>query len=127
MANINVTFTGSLSAVEVTSGLSLVARALSVVFPSTDILYGPYLQATTTGTAVAFSGGTAHFVVVINQGTTNLTVAFTPAGGGAASSIILQPGEVFLYGQTVVTAGGITALTLTAATSTQPCEVLVAF
>lgn len=84
------------------------------------VFYDPFFA----GGAVSLPAATVFLVYVKNlSATVNTTVAFTPVGAGVASSLLLLPGGLFLYFLPAETGGGISALSLTAATST---EVLVA-
>jgi hypothetical protein len=93
--------------------------------------YNNFFQAGITATTVPLPG-TVWAAYVRNLGANNVTVNYTPAGG-AATSVVLTPitsgfGGVFLYYQTLETGGGgITAMTLTAATAITPCEVFVGY
>lgn len=84
------------------------------------VFYDPFFA----GGAVSLPAATVFLVYVKNlSATVNTTVGFTPVGAGVASSLLLLPGGLFLYFLPAETGGGISALSLTAATTT---EVLVA-
>ena len=80
-------------------------------------LYIPFHQ----GGAVTLPGSGTVFVAYVKnlQGAGNITVSFTPVGAGAASSFLLLPGGVFIYFLPATTGGGISALSTTAATSSE--------
>jgi hypothetical protein len=100
-----------------------------ITLPMTAYYYDNFFQVGTTGNVVPLPGATVWCVYVRNLGNNNITVAYTPVGGGT-SSCILTPittgfGGFFWYYQTLETGGGgITSVTLTAATAVTPCEVL---
>lgn len=57
--------------------------------------------------------------------TNNITVTYTPVGGGS-STLVLVPGGVFIYFQPSEGAGGITILSLQSSSGTISAEVLIA-
>jgi hypothetical protein len=94
-------------------------------------LNNPTLTAQTVFFDPFFGGGTVTlpaatvFIVYVKniQASGNITVSFTPVGAGGASSLLLVPGAIFLYFMTSEAAGGISAVSTTASTSS---EVMVA-
>jgi hypothetical protein len=127
-ANLNVVLNVTLQAVDNTANVTPVNSAASgITLGATVIAYDRYFQVGTTATTFNLPGTTAWFLYVRNLGTNVVTVTYTPTGG-AAQSIDVCPvtngqGGVFLYFNTVETGKGITAVTLTAASATTPCEV----
>jgi len=130
MANLSVILSSTITVTDTTLSPSptIVARSLqNPTLAATTVFYDPFFQAAAGGTAVTFPAATAFAVYVKNlSGATNLTCAFLPVGGGAASSFVLLPGGVFIMFLTAETAGGITSMTLTGAGATVPAEVLLA-
>jgi hypothetical protein len=126
-ANINVTLNSTLSATDAVTNATIVARALSLLYPATTVFYEPFLQVPITPLTINLPAANVSVVVVTNKGLTNLSVTFTP-NGSTSTTVTLEPGELFVYFQTgnPVSAGGITALSLTSASSTQPAEILLA-
>lgn len=132
MANVNIIFGGSIQVTTAVVGLpssTLVNTTTgSITLSDVAAFYDPYFQVLTTGSAVPLPGATAYSVYIKNLGTNNVTVAWTPAGGVSATIGVLIPGAALLFwtpGTGTPAAGGISALTLTAATATTPVEVLV--
>jgi hypothetical protein len=100
-----------------------------ITFASTQVFYDQYFQVLTTGSTIALPNGVAYVVYVRNLGANAITVGYTP-NGGSASTAAIEPvnagfGGVFMLFETAA-AGGITALTLTAASATTPAEVYLA-
>jgi|SRR5579884_591979 hypothetical protein len=126
MANINVSLSGTISSLDTAANSTIMSRALSLLFGATTLFFEPFFQAASGGSTVNLPAATVRVVMVINKSASaNLTVSYTPSGGGS-TSILLEPGEMFLYFQTGTAAGGITALSVTAASGTIPAEVLAA-
>lgn len=84
-----------------------------------------YFQVGTTATPVTLPAATVYDFLIINQGANQVTVSFTPTGG-AAETIVLQPGGMISSAQIAEVAGGITALSLQASTAITPCFVFTA-
>jgi hypothetical protein len=133
-ANINLVNGISFSGVNEAANTTPLSIALSgITYVATAYYYNNFFQATTSPTTVALPAATVYVCYVRNlDSTNNLSVNFTP-NGGTASSLVLTPyasgsfGGFFCYFNTATTAGGITALTLTASSSTVAAEVLLAF
>jgi hypothetical protein len=127
--NLSVLLNATLSATDTTLSPSatIVTRNLNnPTLSATVVFYDPFFQAAAGGSVVTLPAATVWIVYVKNlDAAANLTVSFTPTGGGA-ETCILVPGGVFLYFQPTEGAGGITALTLTASAGTISTEVLVA-
>jgi hypothetical protein len=130
MANVSVILSATITVTDTTLSPSptIVARSLqNPTLAATTTFYDPFFQALAGGSAVSLPAATVFVVYVKNlSGATNLTVAFTPVGAGAASSLLLLPGGVFDYFLTAETGGGISAVTLTGGGATCSAEVLVA-
>jgi hypothetical protein len=71
------------------------------------------------GGALTLPAATIFVLHVKNLGAGNTTVSFTPVGAGAASSLLLIPGAIFDYFLPGNTGGGISAVSTTAATTTE--------
>lgn len=129
MPNLSVLLNATLSATDTTLSPSatIVIRNLNnPALNATVVFYDPFFQAGAAPTTVNLPAATVWVVYVKNlDAAANLTVTFTPTGGGA-ETVVLVPGGVFLYFQPTEGAGGITALTLTASAGTINTEVLVA-
>lgn len=129
-ANINSISGLSLQLVDNTANVVPLNINLSgVLLPTTNYIYNNFLQVPTTGILLqmpASSSGSAYEAYFRNLGSNNVTVTFTPTAG-SPTSIVLVPvtngfGGIFYLKETQETAGGIYAITLTAATSVTPCE-----
>jgi len=105
----------------------IVVRSLnSPTLAGTTVFYDPFLQAASGGTTVTLPAATCFIGYVKNlSSATNLTVAWTAVGASGSSSMLLLPGGVFIYFQPATSGGGFTAMTVTAASGTCSCEVLV--
>jgi hypothetical protein len=129
MPNLSVLLSATLSVTDTTLSPSstIVTRNLNnPTLVATVSFYDPFFQAAAGGSAVTLPAATVWVVYVKNlDAAQNLTVTFTPAGG-AAETLLLVPGGIFLYFQPSEATGGITALTLTAGAGTINTEVLVA-
>jgi hypothetical protein len=101
-----------------------------ITLPMTAYYYDNFFQAAITATPVPLPATTVFAAYVRNLGTNNIDVNVTPTGA-AATTVVLSPittgfGGVFLYYQTLETGGGgITAISIAAATAVTPCEVFV--
>lgn len=130
MANLSILLSGSISVTDTTLAPSptIVSRSFNnPTLAATATFFDPFFQAAAGGTAVTLPAATVYFAYVKNlSSTANLTVAFTPVGAGAASSVLLLPGGVFFYFLPAETGGGISALTLTGTGGTVPADVGVA-
>ena len=132
MPNINSILGLSLVSVNVGQNQTTANISLQgITLPTTECFYNQFFQALTTGSAVTLPSGKAFAVYVRNLGANNVTVTYTPTGGASQSCVITPVtggfGGVFMLFETAETAGGITALTLTAAVATTPCEVFLAW
>jgi len=132
MPNLNSILGISLVAVNVAQNQTTANISLQgITLPSTECFYNQFMQVLTTGSAVTLPSGKAFAVYVRNQGANNITVTYTPTGGSSASAVLTPVtggfGGVFMLFETAEAAGGITALTLTAAVATTPAEVFLAW
>ena len=133
MSNVNINMSYAIQGQDITANVVVFSRALqNFQLVATSWQGSDFAQIPTTGITIPLAaiGGTAYFTYVRNLGANNITVAYTPAGGSSTSVILLpqssNAGGIFLYAMTAETAGGVTALTLTAATATTPAEYFVA-
>lgn len=134
MPNLSVLLNATLSATDTTLSPSatIITRNLNnpQLINGLTVFYDPFFQATAGGSAVSLPSppapATVWVVFVKNlDAAANLTVTFTPTGG-AAETLVLVPGGVFLYFNPTEGSGGITSLTLTASAGTINTEVFVA-
>jgi hypothetical protein len=127
--NLSVVLNATLSVTDTTLAPSptIVSRSFNnPTLAATVSFYDPFFQAAAAGSAVTLPAATVWIVYVKNlDGAANLTVTFTPVGGGA-ETCLLVPGGIFLYYQPTEGAGGITALSLTSSAGTISTEVFVA-
>jgi hypothetical protein len=95
----------------------------------TAFVYNPQVQALTSpGTTVTLPATVyAIFVQNLSTSTGIVQVVVTPNGQFATSPMPIGPNGVFVLFDPGETAGGFTALKLTAITGTVPCAVLVAY
>ena len=132
MPNINSILGITLVGVNVAQNQTTVNISLQgITLPTTECFYNQFFQVLTTGSAVTLPSGKAYVVYVRNLGGNNITIAYTPTGGSSASAVLTPVtggfGGVFMLYETAESAGGITALSLTAVGSTTPAEVYVAW
>jgi hypothetical protein len=124
MSNLSVVLSASLTVADtsLSPAPTIVSRSFNnPTFAATTVFYDPFFVSPGT---VNLPAATVYVVRVRNlNGAGNLTVAFTPVGGGAASSFVLIPGAEFNLFEPANTGGGITALSLTGSGS---ADVLVA-
>ena len=132
MSNVNVVTGLTIQAVDITANVTPYNRALQgILLPVTVWASADFLQVLTTGTVITLPAATVWYVYVRNLSANDITLTYTPAGG-AATSVVLLPitssfGGIFLYANTTETGGGgITALSLTAASATSSAEYFVA-
>lgn len=133
MANVNVNLSYTIQGQDITANVAVFNRALqNFQLVATSWQACDFAQVPTTGLTIPITaiGGTAYFVYVRNLGANNITCTYTPTGGSSTSLILLpvgtNSGGIFMYALTAETAGGITALSLTASTATTPAEYFVA-
>ena len=132
MPNLNSILGITLFGVNVAQNQTTVNISLQgITLPTTECDYSQYFQVLTGGSTVTLPSGKAYVVYVRNLGGNNITVTYTPTGGSAASCVLTPVtggfGGVFMLYETAESAGGITALSLTAVGSTTPAEVYVAW
>jgi hypothetical protein len=127
--NMNVILAAVLQVVDtkVSPSATIIQRSLNN--PTLDAVvtfYDPFFQVTNVATTVPLPAATIWVCYVKNLDVAaNITVTFTPTGGGA-ETCVLVPGGLFIYFQPTEGAGGITALTLTSSAATIPACVLLA-
>lgn len=101
-----------------------------ITLPSTVSYYNQFFQVATVSTPVTLPAATTFVVFVRNLSANNITVTWTPVSGSSQSMVLVPVtagfGGVFLYFQTAETAGGLTALSLTAAGGTSSVEIYLA-
>jgi hypothetical protein len=129
MANLSIQLQATISAADTTitpSPTPFTRNFNNPTLQGTVFSENLFFQASNTGSAVALPAPTVWVVYVKNNDAgTNLTVTWTTVGGGL-QTFVLPPGSVFTYFCTSETAGGVTALTLTASAGTINCEVFTA-
>lgn len=133
MANVSATFAGSsLQVLDLTTNLFRVNDLLAALtLPATAVVYDAYFQAAGgAGTAVTLPAATTFFALVKNlSATATLTVQHTAQGGAqvsAANSLVLLPGGIWAYINTVETSNGLTGLTLISGSGPSPALVMLA-
>lgn len=132
MANTQVNFQATITGVDTTSAQSVFTRIISgFQLAATSWQASDWLQVPTTGISVTLPAATVYFVFVRNLGANNISVSFSPVGGGTPTSIVLLPvgsnvGGIFVYALSAESGGGITALEFAAASATTPVEYFVA-
>lgn len=134
MANLSIILQAQLVTIDTTLSPSpqIVTRSLNnPTLAATSEFYDPFFQTINGTRVVSLPAATVYVVYVRNlDNAANITVNYTPLGG-ASTSLVLVPGAtagnggIFLYFQTAESAGGITALSITA-TAIVNCCVLVA-
>lgn len=133
MSNVNVNLSYAIQGQDIIANVVVFSRALqNFQLVGTAWQASDWAQVPTGGLTVPISaiGGTAYFTYVRNLGSNNITLSYTPTGGSSTSVVLLPQGAnsggIFLYAMTAETSGGITALSLTAATATTPAEYFIA-
>ena len=123
--NLKLSLTVSISAIDAVSNAAVASVGPSTfTLSATTHFFDDYFQAATVATTVPLPATTVYSFLIINQGTNNVTVSFTPTGG-TAETIVVQPGGMLCSWEIAEAAGGITALSLTATTATTPCLVFL--
>jgi hypothetical protein len=134
MSTMNVLLSGLLSVTDTTLTPSpeIVNRQFNdPTLAATTLFYDPFFQTINGTKTVNLPAATVWTVYVRNlSGSGNITVNFTPVGGSTQTLVLVAgatagAGGIFLYFQTAETAGGITALSITAAAILPVC-ILVA-
>ena len=130
MANLSTLLSASFIISDTTLSPSpqIVTRSLNnPTLAATVVFYDPFFQASNAGSAVTLPSATCWIAYVKNlDAAATLTVAWTAVGAAGSSTMVLVAGGVFIYFQPVETAGGFTAMTLTASAGTISAEVLIA-
>lgn len=102
------------------------------VLPVTSMFFDPFFQTIIGTRTVNLPAATVWAVYVRNlSGSGNMTVNFTPTGGSSQNLVLVAgltagAGGIFLYLQPAESAGGITALTITAAAALPACVLVAA-
>lgn len=98
------------------------------ILAATNATYYSDFTVTTTPTNVTLGNATvwAAFLRSWSTNTVNISAAIQPAGGSAATYLLL-PGGIWMYWQQAESAGGITQVQLSVASSTAICEILLAW
>lgn len=130
MPNLSIVLVGSLLVTDTTVSPNpqIISRSLNnPTLAATVSFYDPFFQASNAGSAVTLPSATCWIAFVKNlDAAATLTVAWTAVGAAGSSSMVLLPSGIFLYFQPAETAGGFTAMTLTASAGTINSEVFVA-
>jgi hypothetical protein len=130
MANLSIVLSANLTVSDSTlsPAPTIVTRSFNnPTLAATVLFYDPFFQASNAGSAVTLPAATCWVAWVKNlDAAANLTVAWTAVGAAGSSSMILVPGGIFQYFQPSESAGGFTAMTLTASAGTINSEVFVA-
>jgi hypothetical protein len=132
MPNLNAILGLQLVTVNVAQNQTTVNVALQgITLPCTESFYNQFYQVLTTGSALTLPSGKSFSFYCRNQGANPITVAFTPTSGTPGTCVITPVtsgfGGVFMLFETAETSGGLTAVTLTAATATTPVELFMAW
>jgi hypothetical protein len=99
---------------------------------ATSSYYDPFFQTVNGTVVVPLPAATVWLVYVRNLSNTGpMTVNFTPAGGASQNLVLVQGptagnGGYFIYHQPAETAGGITALSITAVAVLPACVLVAA-
>lgn len=118
--------TGSIGITDNQAGSLSQIIALSQSYVGSVSEYYPAFSAAAGGTAVTFPITALQFVYIKNTSTTiTLSVTWTKNGGGSVSVVTLDPGAFLMLCENGTT-NGITALTLTAASSTVLAQLVLA-
>lgn len=130
-ANVNINYSFTIQAVDSVANVAVYNRAISnFLLTAAAWTSSDFLQVPTAGVAITLPSSPVYFVYVRNLGTNNITLSYTPTGGSSTSLILAANGSgiggIFLYGLSVESAGGITALSLEATTAVTPAEYFVA-
>jgi hypothetical protein len=127
-ANVNIVAAVSLQAVDATAAVTVVNRIVNgIQLAGTGYFYNDWMQVTVGGVGVGLPNIPVWSVYIRNLGSNNINLTFQPVGGSTTSPIVILPNGFFWYHQTAESAGGISAITLTAIGSTTPAEVFVGF
>jgi hypothetical protein len=111
----------------------IIQRSLNnPILDATAAYYDPFFQTLNGTVTVPLPAATVWCVYVRNLSNTGpMTVNFTPAGGSSETLLLVQGatagnGGYFIYHQPAETAGGITALSITAAAILPACVLVAA-
>ena len=129
MPNLNAQLVGaSLQVIDNTNSVLRVNSALGILlFAGTSAVYDSYLELGTVATNLVLPATTIQVLFIKNNhASQTVTVTATPAGGASATIGLIQPGGVFLYLNPGTSAGGYTAVSLTASGASTPVELLMA-
>lgn len=118
----NITLTDSVSGT-----VQLTKPIVGVSFLGTVSTYANQLEIGTSPTSIGLPISPTQFIYVKNltptTSTNTVTVTWTPNGGSSAVVVLLEPGAFILLGGP--TTGGISALSVTASTSSTPIEYIL--
>ena len=118
--------TGNITVTDNQNGSISQVIAIAQSFVGSVSEYYPNFSAAAGGTAVTFPITALQFVYIKNTSTTiTLSVTWTKNGGGSVSVVTLDPGAFLMLCENGTT-NGITALTLTAASSTVLAQLVLA-
>jgi hypothetical protein len=129
LSNANVILNGaSIQVINQTSSAQQVnSSAGNPTFSATYVYYNAYENIGTSPATLTLPDTTVWVAWVKNlSATANLTVTPTPVAGGTPLGYILVPGGVWAYWNPAKTAGGLSAISLTASALATPVEVLLA-
>lgn len=116
------TYNGTLALTDNLAGSVQLQKLLNISFLGTISEYSQSQSIGTSPTSITLPISPVQFLYIKNLSTTaTVTVTWTPNGGSSAAIQTLQAGAVILFSQTG-TAGGITALSLTASAASTPIE-----
>jgi hypothetical protein len=114
--------TGNITMTDNLSGSVQLTKALAFQYLGTIFEYSQSQNIGTGTTTISLPLSPTQFVYMKNLSTTaTVTTTWTPNGGTSASILTLQPGSTVIFVETNTTSG-ITAMTVTASTSTTPIE-----
>jgi hypothetical protein len=118
--------TGSISITDNQSGSISQIIALSQSYAGSVSEYYPSFSASSGGSAVTLPISPVQFLYLKNTSTTiACSLTWTKNGGSSAGVLTLDPGAFVMFAENT-TSNGITALTLTAASSTTAIQMVLA-
>lgn len=130
MANLSIVLSANITVADSTLSPSptIVSRSFNnPTLAATVSFYDPFFQASNAGSSVPLPAATCFVAHIKNlDAAANLTVAWTAVGAAGSSTMLLVPGGIFEYFQPSESAGGFTAMTLTASAGTIAVDVFIA-